>query len=136
MVVCETGEHATAVPPPNSQKTIHVMKLSTNPMAFRLLAGLSASVIAFSMSACEVKKTQEGEMPEVNVEGGQAPKYDVEAPDVKVEEEKKTITVPDVDIVTPEEKRAGGNVEAGDAGAPPTTTDVAPDPAPAPAPAE
>ncbi len=102
------------------------MKSSKNPMALRLIAGLVAPVIAFSMSGCEVKKTQEGEMPEVKVEGGQVPKYDVETPELKVEE--KTITVPDVDIVTPAEKRAGGNVEAGDPGTP------APAPAPAPAP--
>ncbi len=70
------------------------------------------------MTACEVRKTQEGEMPEVKVEGGQVPKYDVEGPDVKVEKEKKEITVPDVDVVTPAEKRQGGNVEPGDAGAP------------------
>jgi len=113
------------------------MKPSTNPFAFRLLAGLSASVVAFSLTACEVKKTQEGEMPDVSVEGGQVPKYDVDAPDVKVEGEKKTITVPDVDVVTPEEQRTGGNVEAGDPGtAAPATTDPVPAPAPAPAPAE
>ena len=102
-------------------------------MAFRLIAGLSVSLVALSISACEVKKTQEGEMPKVEVEGGQVPKYDVETPDVKVEE--KTVTVPDVDIVTPAEKRAGGNVEAGDAGT--TPAPAAPtEPAPAPAPAE
>ena len=75
---------------------------------------LTVSVLALSMAACDVKKTQEGEMPKVTVEGGQVPKYDVEGPDVKVEKEKKTITVPDVDIVTPKEKREGGNVEPGE----------------------
>ncbi len=71
--------------------------------------------IALAFSSCEVKKTEEGKMPEVKMEGGKLPKYDVEGPDVKVE--KKTIdlpdkiTVPDVDVVTPEEKREGGNVE-------------------------
>lgn len=86
---------------------------------------------ALALSACDVKKTQEGEAPKVKVEGGQLPAYDVEGPDVKVEGKEKTITVPDVDIVTPEEKRRGGNVEPGDPGTP------APAPAPpAPAPAE
>jgi hypothetical protein len=73
------------------------------------------SAFALALPACDVKKTQEGEMPNVKVEGGQVPKYDVEGPDVKVEKKEKTITVPDVDVVTPAEKRQGGNVEPGDA---------------------
>ena len=68
-------------------------------------------------------------MPKVNVEGGKVPKYDVDAPDVKVEEKKTTVTVPDVDIVTPKEKREGGNVEGGEAKpAPATPAPAAPAP--------
>jgi hypothetical protein len=89
------------------------------------------SALALSLTACDVKKTQEGEMPKVTVEGGQVPKYDVEGPDVKVGSEKKTITVPDIDIVTPKEKREGGNVEPGEVKPEGTTTPVTP-PAPAP----
>lgn len=74
-------------------------------------AALAAALLGLGMSACEVKKTQEGEMPKVTVEGGQAPKYDVDAPEIKVEEKEKTIKVPDVDVVTPQEKREGGNKE-------------------------
>jgi hypothetical protein len=84
----------------------------------RLFAAITLPALALSLSACDVKKTQEGEAPKVSVEGGQMPKYDVDAPEIKVEEEKKTITVPDIDIVTPDEKKQGGNVEAGDAGTP------------------
>lgn len=81
-------------------------------------AALSAvPAIALSFSSCEVKKTEEGEMPEVKVEGGNLPKYDVDAPEIKVDEKKidipDSITVPDIDVVTPEEKKAGGNVEDG-----------------------
>jgi hypothetical protein len=94
----------------------------------RLCTAVAIPSVAFALSACDVKKTQEGEMPKVSVEGGQAPKYDVDAADVKVDGEKKTITVPDVDIVTPEEKRQGGNVEPGG-----DATPAAPAPAPAPA---
>jgi hypothetical protein len=97
------------------------MKLSSlNSLVIRLFAAAAVPVLALALSACDVKKTQEGEMPKVNVEGGQVPKYDVDGPEVKVEGEKKTITVPDVDIVTPQEKKQGGNVESGDAGS--TTT--------------
>ncbi len=78
---------------------------------------LAAAATVFTFTACEVKKTQEGEMPDVKVEGGSMPAYDVEGPDVKVKEKTiaipDSITVPDVDIITPEEKRAGGNIEDG-----------------------
>ena len=62
--------------------------------------------IAFGVAACDVQKTQEGKLPEVEVSGGQVPKYDVEVGDVDVEMEKKEITVPTIDIQTPAEKRA------------------------------
>lgn len=86
----------------------------------RSLATLSVAAACLGLAACEVEKKQEGEMPKVNVEGGKMPEYDVKGPDVKVEQQKKEITVPDVDIVTPEEKRQGGNVESGDPGKPAT----------------
>ncbi len=59
-----------------------------------------AIVAGIGLAACDVEKTQEGEMPEVEVEGGQIPKYDVDAPDVdvKMKEKDVTIKVPDVDI--------------------------------------
>jgi len=87
-----------------------------------LTGAVALAATALTFSSCEVKKTQEGEMPDVKVEGGQIPKYDVDAPEVKIE--KKTIklpdsiTVPDVDIITPAEKAAGGNVESNDMPAP------------------
>lgn len=79
-------------------------------------AALAAS--AFAFTGCDVRKTQDGEMPKVTVEGGKAPKYEVDGPEVKIE--KKTIEVPDIDIVTPAEKKAGGNVEIGEAPKAPT----------------
>lgn len=115
-----------------SQTSSITMKLPTN--STRFAATLAIPALALAFSACDVKKTQEGEMPKVNVEGGQMPKYDVEPADVKVEQKEKTITVPDVDIITPDEKKKGGNVEPGDAGrpsAPATSSESAPPPAPA-----
>lgn len=46
----------------------------------------------------EVQQTQEGELPDVDVEGGNLPEYDVDAPDVDVGTTKKEVTVPTVDI--------------------------------------
>ena len=65
------------------------------------LAIISAS--AFGLSACDVKKTQEGNVtvPKYEVEKKQSgdvtlPKYDVTTPDVKVGSTEKSVTVPTV----------------------------------------
>ena len=97
------------------------------PTTLRLSAALSISALAFVTTACEVKKTQEGEMPKVSVEGGQAPKYDVDAADVTVGTKEKTITVPDVSVTTPSEKRE----EAATTPTTPAATTTPPAPAPA-----
>lgn len=95
------------------------MKKQSQSLKRNLTGVVAIAATALAFSSCDVKKTQEGEMPEVKVEGGQMPKYDVETPEVKIEEKTielpDSITVPDVDIVTPEEKAAGGNVESGEA---------------------
>jgi len=85
------------------------------------------SAAAVGLSACDVRKTQEGNVSvpkyevEKKAEGDVTlPKYDVKGPDVQVgskqttvnvpdvdvRAEKKTITVPDVDVKTGGEKRA------------------------------
>lgn len=78
----------------------------------------SAALLTVSVTGCRVRQTQEGEMPDVDVEakGGQVPKYDVDAPDVDVntketevsvptdvdvKTEKRTVKVPDVDVKPP-----------------------------------
>lgn len=50
------------------------------------------------LSACDVDQTEEGEMPEVNVEGGNLPEYDVDAPEVEIGTEERTVEVPTLDI--------------------------------------
>jgi hypothetical protein len=54
----------------------------------------------------EVRQTEEGRLPDVDVdvEGGQLPKYDVETPDVDVGTKTVEVTVPDVDVTMPDEK--------------------------------
>lgn len=60
-----------------------------------------ASVVALvALSGCDVEQTQEARAPDVDIEGGQAPKYDVDAPEVTVRSEQREITVPDVDVNT------------------------------------
>ncbi|CAN5255935.1 hypothetical protein BH24PSE2_BH24PSE2_08040 [soil metagenome] len=54
--------------------------------------------MVFALGGCDVDQTEEGEMPDVDVEGGNMPEYDVDAPDVDVGTKRKEITVPDIDI--------------------------------------
>ena len=62
----------------------------------------SAGLLLFG--GCEVKKTQEGVAPKVELKEGQLPKYEVKTPEVTVGTEKKEIKVPtDIDVKT--EKR-------------------------------
>lgn len=61
-----------------------------------LLPLFSAAVVAVTFAACDVDKTQEGEMPEVKVEGGQMPEYDVDVAEVEVGTTEKTVEVPKV----------------------------------------
>ena len=69
----------------------------------RIAAMFMAPVVAFGLSACTVDQTEEGEVPDVEVEGGQLPEYDVDAADVDVGTDTTTVVVPDVDVNEPED---------------------------------
>ena len=76
--------------------------MSRNPrkkLALPLL--LSAALLSVSATGCKVTQTQEGKMPEVDVKGGQVPKYDVKGPKVDVKTEKKDVKVPKVTVTPP-----------------------------------
>jgi uncharacterized lipoprotein len=62
------------------------------------IALVAAATLAFGLAACDVDQTEEGELPEV--EGGNLPEYDVEAPDVEVGTEEVTVDVPTIDVDT------------------------------------
>ncbi len=66
--------------------------LTSSLPRFILAAAAAATLLSFT--ACEVKKTQEGKAPEVEVKNGQMPKYDVDTAKVSVDTEKKEVTVP------------------------------------------
>lgn len=67
---------------------------------------LLATVSAFGIAGCDVQKTQEGKMPDVdvNVSAGQLPQYNVTGPDVDVRMENKTVQVPVVDVKPAKDK--------------------------------
>ena len=55
------------------------------------------------LAACDVDQTEEAELPEVDVEGGNMPEFDVETADVEVGEEEVTVDVPTVDVDMPDD---------------------------------
>lgn len=70
----------------------------------RIMRNLALLVAAtFFAWGCDVDQTQEGELPDVDVEGGEMPEYDVDAPDVDVGTREETVTVPDIDIDSADE---------------------------------
>jgi uncharacterized lipoprotein len=62
------------------------------------LVGALGAVL--TLSACNVEKTEEGKMPDVDVQAdsGQLPAYEVETADVDVGTQPATVEVPDVDV--------------------------------------
>src|SRR5687768_8962051 len=74
------------------------MDKKEKPMRWKAM--LLATCLAFGMFGCQVRQTEEGEMPDVDIdaEGGNLPKYDVDAPDVDVTTRDTDVSVPDVDI--------------------------------------
>ncbi len=83
-------------------------------------AAMLASAFIVSATGCDVEKTREGVLPTVDVDvsgdAGQLPAYDVDAPDVdvsteektvlvpKVIMEKETVTVPEIDVTLPKDE--------------------------------
>lgn len=63
-----------------------------------LIIAIAAS--SFALAGCDVDQTEEGELPEVDVdvEGGNLPEFDVEMADVDVGMEEKKVKLPDVDV--------------------------------------
>lgn len=81
---------------------------------FAIFASVAGAALA--LTACDVDQTEEGELPEVDVEGGNMPEFDVEGPEVDVETGTETVEVPtlDVDVEGPgdaEGKPVTGNEE-------------------------
>ncbi len=59
--------------------------------------------VAFALVACNIEREQRGELPDVDVDGGQLPEYQVEPGDVDMGRD--TVAVPEVRIEEP----AGSN---------------------------
>lgn len=55
---------------------------------------------AFALAACNVEQTEEGELPDVDVDatGGEMPAYDVETPEVDVDADVEMPNDPDTEV--------------------------------------
>lgn len=63
-----------------------------------------AVIAAFAFGLIDISQTKEMQAPEVSVQGGQAPAFDVDTAKVNVGTEATDVTVPTVDVGTTEEQ--------------------------------
>ncbi|WP_126171899.1 hypothetical protein [Altericroceibacterium xinjiangense] len=63
-----------------------------------MFALLAAGGLALGLSACDVDQTEEGAAPEIDVDAGSMPEYDVEPVDVDVSSGTRTVEVPTMDV--------------------------------------
>jgi hypothetical protein len=85
----------------------------TKKSAWSSLALVLALLVSLASGACRVRQTEEGKMPDVDVqtEGGKVPEYDVDAADVDVRTEKREVEVPVVDVDPPRDGDQDANEE-------------------------
>lgn len=65
-------------------------------------------IVLIMTNVIDINQTQEGSMPEVNVEGGALPELDVDTADVDVGTETREVEVPTIDV----EGADGGEADA------------------------
>nr|WP_239032586.1 MULTISPECIES: hypothetical protein [unclassified Leisingera] len=66
--------------------------------------------MVFGIYMIDIDQTQDTRLPdvEVSVEGGQLPEFDAEVGDIETGTKEVTVTVPTVDIQSPEEDASDG----------------------------
>ncbi|WP_416881319.1 hypothetical protein [Marivita sp.] len=67
------------------------------------------AAVAFGVYMVDIDQTEEGALPTVSIEGGNLPEYEAEVGDIEVGERDITVTVPTVDIESPEEDAVASN---------------------------
>lgn len=66
------------------------------------IVAVLAIIAAFAFGLIDIDQTKETKLPEVAVQGGQAPAFDVDTAKVDVGTKSESITVPKVDVGTTE----------------------------------
>lgn len=75
-----------------------------------ILAGVAVvAAVAFGVYMVDIDQTEEGALPTVSIEGGNLPEYEADVGDIEVGERDITVTVPTVDIESPEEDAVASN---------------------------
>ena len=71
----------------------------------KIFATILVGMSCLGVAACNVDQTQEGELPDVdvNASGGQMPEFDVDGPEVNVGTENRTVEVPTIDVDLPDD---------------------------------
>ena len=71
----------------------------------KIFATILVGISCLGVAACNVDQTQEGELPDVdvNASGGQMPEFDVDGPEVNVGTENRTVEVPTIDVDVPDD---------------------------------
>ena len=65
---------------------------------FKRLMTVAALALAMGAMACTAKVEEEGKMPDVDVNGGQMPKVDVDPANVEVSTDTQTVVTPEVNV--------------------------------------
>ena len=65
-------------------------------------------VVALTLASCQVTKTEEGEAPDVDVDAGKLPEYDVDPARIEISRDTKQIVVPKVDVKMPPKRDTTG----------------------------
>ena len=77
----------------------------------KFIAIAAVASLGLGLAACDIDQTEEAEMPEVEVKGGNMPEFDVETAEVDVDSKTVEVEVPDVDVKMPD---ADGTPVTGD----------------------
>lgn len=75
-----------------------------------IIAGVVlVAAVAFGVYMVDIDQTEEGSLPTVSIEGGSLPEYDAEVGDIEVGERELSVTVPTIDVESPEEDNIASN---------------------------
>ena len=77
----------------------------SNPIRNSAILFTATTAMVLALAGCKVDKTQEGELPDVEVkaDGGQLPKYEVETPEVDVGSKTVEVEVPTATVEMPDD---------------------------------
>jgi hypothetical protein len=76
--------------------------MQSQRLTLQRILPLSLILLLVPLSSCRVEREQAGRLPDVEIEPGRLPEYDIEGPDVNIGVTERTVTVPRVVVVQEE----------------------------------